>query len=365
MLVAALCVAPPGIAHFFPNWLPLEPVGYLDPFGHDSLHRYTDVASRGGDTWLATRDRGAILLRLDPDGKPVSHATYATSPQPAFTSVAMGPRFVYLATEDDGVHVVSGKTVPSPLQVARIDDSNGAFDRPSFLLLYRDRLFITGRKSPRIAVFDVRQPRQPVLVNRLETGETGELRDLSVAGSHLYAAGTRGRDGEGAVYVYDLANLDGPARVIATGEDTASVGVTPDERFLVASHVRLGGTVTIHDLLADDPASPLERIDAADYEINSFSPSRVSVKNQVAYIAWHQGGVQVIDLDTLDTDGRSQRVGAFGTATGISPLAGAAGNVRAYPYLSDDRILLVDSRWGLYVVDARRVLPPASEEMPP
>ncbi len=358
-------MAPPGIAHFFPTWLPLEPVGYLDPFGHDSLHRYTDVASRESDIWLATRDRGAVVLRIGPDGKPSVHAIYATSPQPAFTSVAMGPRFVYLATEDDGVHVVSRKAEPSPLQVGRIGDSNGAFDRPGRVLLLHDRLFITSPESSEIAVFDVRNPRQPVLANRLETGEIGELRDLSVAGSHLYAAGTQGRDGEGAVYVYDRANLDAPARVIATGEDTSSVGVTADERFLVASHARLGGSVTIHDLRADDPATPLERIDAADYEINSFSPSRVSVKDQVAYVAWHQGGVQLIDLDTFDTDGRSQRVGAFGTAPGISPLAGAAGNVRAYPYVSDDRILLVDSRWGLYVVDARRVLPPPAEETIP
>jgi hypothetical protein len=277
----------------------------------------------------------------------------------------MDPGFVYLATEGDGVHIVSRKAEPSPLQVARIDSSNGAFDRAGPLLVHGDRLFVTGPESSQIAVFDVRNPRQPVLVNRLETGETGELRDLSIAGSHLYVAGTRGRDGKGAAYVYDLAHLDAPARAIATGEDTASVGVTPDERFLVASHARLGGTVTLHDLRAENPATPLERIDAADYEINSFSPSRVSVKDQVAYVAWHQGGVQVIDLDTFDTDGRSQRVGVFGTATGISPLAGAAGNVRAYPYVSDDRILLVDSRWGLYVVDARRVLPPATEETLP
>ncbi len=358
-------MAPPGIAHFFPNWLPLEPVGYLDPFGHDSLHRYTDVASREGDTWLATRDRGAVVLRLGPDGKPSVHATYATSPQPAFTSVAMGPHYVYLASEGDGVHVVTRKAEPSPLQVARIDHSSGAFDRPGRVLLVRDRLFITSPESSEIAVFDVRNPRRPVLANRLATGETGELRDLSIAGAHLYVAGTRGRDGKGAVYVYDGANLDAPARVIETGEDTTSVGVTSDERFLVASHARRGGTVTIHDLRADDPARPLERIDAADYEINSFSPSRVSVKDQVAYVAWHQGGVQLIDLDTFDTDGRSQRVGAFGTAPGISPLAGPAGNVRAYPYVSDDRILLVDTRWGLYVVNARRVLPPATEETSP
>ncbi len=130
----------------------------------------------------------------------------------------------------------------------------------------------------------------------------------------------------------------------------------------MVSHGQRGGRVTIHDLHARDPATPLESIGASDYEINSFGPSRVRVKDQVAYVAWHQGGVQVIDLDTLDIDGRSQRVGIFGTAPGINPLAGAAGNVGVYPDVSDARILLVDSRWGLYVVDARRVLPPKNGE---
>lgn len=357
-LTATLALAQPGSAHIFTEWLPLEPVGYLDPFGHDTLQRYTDVASDGRRAWLSTRDRGVVVLALSAEGEPTAQANYAPSPLPVFTSVALSPDAVYLATDGDGIHVVDRDPEAAPRVRARIDSSNGGFDRAGRMSLHAGRLFVTSPESSEIAVFDVSDSLRPVRAGQLETRETGELRDIAIAGSHLYAAGTRGRDGRGAIYVYELNDLRAPARVFSTGLDSASVAITPDERFLVVSHARRGGSVTIHDLSATDPAQPLERIDAADYEINSFGPSLVRVKDQVAYVAWHQGGVQLIDLDTIDVTGRSQRVGVFGTAPGINPMAGAAGNVSAYPYVSDDRILLVDSRWGLYVVDARRVLPP-------
>lgn len=361
LAVATLFSAISGTAHIFTDWLPLKPVGYIDPFGHDTLVRYTDVTAKGGIAWLATRDRGVAVIELPPSGKPVAIANYSPSPLPVFTSVAVNGTTGYFATANDGIHVVDLEAEPGPRQRGQIDPSAKGFDRVSRLALHGETLFAVGPDSPRIAVFDVHQPHRPVRVQTLDTAEVGELRDVVVAGDHLYVAGTRGRDGRGAVYIYALSDLERSPRILATGPDTASADATPDERFLVVSHDRRGGTVSIHDLAAPDPAAALEEIGAADYEINTFGPSRVRVKDQVAYVAWHQGGVQLIDLDTVDITGKTQRVGVFGTAPGISPLAGAAGNVGAYPFVSNDRVLLVDTRWGLYVVDARHVLPVALE----
>lgn len=362
-LTATLAVAAPSFAHIFTSWLPLTPVGYLDPFGHDTLKRYTDVASDGTHVWLSTRDQGVALLGLSPAGKPQAQAIYAPSPLPSFTSVALGADAAYLSTDGDGIHIVGSDLPSAPIRKAHINGTNGGFDHAGRVAVHKNRLFATSPQSSRIAVLDVSNSAHPVGRGYLETKEAGQIRDIFVAGQHLYIAGTRGRDGDGAIYIYNLEDLEKAPRILSTGPETTSGGVTDDERFLVVSHEKRGGDITIHDLLTDTPSTPIARIGAADYEINSYSPSLVRVKDQVAYVAWHQGGVQLIDLDTLDVTGLPQRIGVFGTASGISPLEGFAGNVSAFPFVGPTRVLLTDTKWGLYVVDATQVLPPESGEL--
>ncbi|MFP6661083.1 MAG: hypothetical protein VCB78_06445 [Myxococcota bacterium] len=365
MASAPLLAAAVVGAHIFSAWLPLEPVGYLDPFGHERLDRYTGVTSDGRRAWLATRDRGVATLEVSEAGAPRSAGRYAPSPLPEFRAVVHEGNTGFFATEASGIHVVDLHG-DEPRLLSRIDSTNAGFDHVHDLAVQDGRLFVTGGGSSQLRVFDVRSPAAPRLVRRIETGERGELRDIALAGKHGYVAGTRGRSGGGAVYLVSLADPKGVEKVIETGAVSAHLGVTPDERFLVVGHARRGGAVSVHDLASEDPSRALARVGASDYELNAYSPSRIRVRDQVAYVAWHQAGVQVIDLDTLDTSGKLQRLGMFGTARGMSPLAGAVGNVEADPSVAPDRILLVDTRWGLFVVDARHVLPdPKAAPTPP
>ena len=62
----------------------------------------------------------------------------------------------------------------------------------------------------------------------------------------------------------------------------------------------------------------------------------------------------MIDLDLLEESNTLFRVGAFGTSQ-ASPLEGFVGNTSVH-VIDHDQVLLSDSRWGLYFVDATNVV---------
>ncbi|MFP8873956.1 MAG: hypothetical protein VCB42_05335 [Myxococcota bacterium] len=367
----ALALLGPGLsgnAHIFPGFLPLTPVAYQAPFGTEKLDRYTDVWSDDGRLLLASRDAGVAVMELSESGAPRHLSTYAPASATSFSSVTASGNTAYLSSAAaGGVHLVDFSDLLAPKLLSRIDAANGGFDKPERSALHGDRLYLVSTRSSRVKIFDVGDPKHPALVRELETGDPGGLTDIVVAGEKVYVVGAGGgkNDAKGAVYIFHAKSdgpLSKPLRALETGFASNSLGVTPDGRFLVVSHRKRGGGVSIFDLSAAPEPRRVARVDASDFEINGYSAGRVSVADQVAYVAWHQGGVQVIDLDTLDILGRPQRVGVFGTASGISPLAGFVGNVSAFPHVGPTRVLLVDSKWGLYVVDATLVLPVPERE---
>ena len=367
----ALALLGPGLsghAHIFPGFLPLTPVAYQAPFGTGKLDQYTDVWSDDNRLLLTSRDAGVAVMELSAAGVPRHLSTYAPAAPSSFSSVTASGNTAYLASEAaGGVHLVDLSDLLTPRLLSRIDATNGGFDKPERSALDGDHLYLVSTHSSRVKVFDVGDPKHPVLVRELETGDPDGLTDIVVTGEKVYVVGSGSgkNDAEGTVYIFDAkpdGSLGNPLRAMETGFASNSLGVTEDGRFLVVSHRKRGGGVSLFDLSATPEPQRVARVDASDFEINGYSAGRVTVADQVAYVAWHQGGVQVIDLDTLDILGVPQRVGVFGTASGISPLAGFVGNVSAFPHVGPTRVLLVDSKWGLYVVDATRVLPMPEEE---
>ena len=195
-------------------------------------------------------------------------------------------------------------------------------------------------------------------MTRIDTHDSIGVYDLSIEGDRLYAAGLGGATGEGAAYVYDVSDLDsGSASLVgqvATGANTASVATSADQTKLLVTHRETGGTLAAWDISNLAASVELESIDASDLDVNSFSAANVIVVDSAAYVAWHQAGVQVIDLDLLEQSDTLFRVGAFGTSQ-ASPLEGFVGNTSVH-VVDHDQVLLSDSRFGLFVVDATNVV---------
>ena len=357
-------------AHIFTEWLPLDYVAYADPFGHDVVDRYTDVWSDGRRVWLASRQDGVALLSLDDQGQLTHQATYRPSSPVSFSSLAGRGHMAFLASDSGGgVQILDLHNPLEPRHVASIHRKQGGHTSVDRIRIAEHWLYQVSANSTRLKVFDISDPEHPRLATEVDTPDQLGLSDVVVTPGRLYLAGRAGPDGAGAVYFFDTSSSDTgqleirPRGQLETGPNTTSIDVTPDQRFLIVSHRERGGSISIFDM--EDAAGPalIAEMDAADYEINSYSAGRVRVEEQVVYVAWHQGGVQLIDLDTVDLLGWTQRIGAFGTAPGISPMQGFVGNVSVFPSArAPHRVLLVDSKWGLYVVDATAVLPKAPGE---
>jgi hypothetical protein len=387
----ALSFASPVQSHLLESWLPLRFVSTLSPLGSDSVDRYTGGWTNASLALLTSRDSGVAILDVGDPGRPRHIATYRPEPLPVFSQVQVVGEVAYFAVDSSGAgtaergvafHAVDVSQPSHPRLIRRVAWSATAKRASTRLAAYDRWLFAATSGSPRVEIFDVSDPEDPVLAHSLLPEAGFSVQNVAARYDRLVVTGqVQGPDGQaGAVHLYQLGHEErGWLRFwragtpplprwlgrIATTASASSAATSHDGRFLVVSHQSVGGSVEIHDLDRgfDSNRSLVREVDAADYALNGYGPGPVTVRGQIAYVAWHQAGAQLIDLDTIDWLGREQHVGIFGTAPRLSPLAGFRGNVAIDPSGGDDRVMLIDSRWGLYFVDTRHVLPSDSNDM--
>lgn len=352
-----VCFAANG--HTVANFLPLEYQAYHAPFGFDGTETYTQLWATEDYAFLGSLSSGVAIIDIRDPAALTTISVFGAELDSSFHEVQVAGTTGYFSTSDAGTFIVDLSIPGDPRTIANVSSDLGGFNSVTNTFVYRDHLYQVSATSAEIAVIDVSFPLTPNYVTRLATGDVTGIYDLSVVDDHLYAAGLGGSAGEGAVYIYDIGNVysEGGKLVaqIQTGENTASAWPSADRSKLLVSHRKAGGSLTAWDIT--DPTLPtmIESVDASDFAINAYSAGEIVVLGQLAYVAWYQAGLQVMDLNLLTLTDVIYRVGAFGTSQ-ASPLDGLVGNQSVFP-VNHDKVFLADSKWGLFLVDATNVLP--------
>jgi len=350
----------PNVAfcHTAANFLPLKFKGYHAPFGFDETETYTEVWNDKGFAYLGSMSSGVAIIDIrDPDAI-ATVGVFGESLGVAFLDVRVVDGIGYFSSDTQGTYVVDLADPASPVLLTQLAAEQGGFNAVTNLIVAQNHLFQVSESSSEIAVFDISNPSAPAFVTRIETHDSIGVYDLSIQGNRMYVAGLGGSTGEGAAYIYDISELGsgsvGLLGHVPTGTNTASVASNNDHSQLLVTHRETGGTLAAWNISDLSTPFEIESIDASDLSVNSFSAANVSVIGSFAYVAWHQAGVQVIDLNLLEQTDTLFRVGAFGTSQ-ASPLEGFVGNTSVH-VTDHDQVLLSDSRWGLYIVDATNVV---------
>lgn len=333
--------------------------GRAAPFGEDGSEEYTDVWAEGDYAYLGSVGSGVAVLNLDTG---------------AYTSGALkNPEFVtayapagHLDYQDvkvlDGIGYFSGGagadlvdlSIPAaPTLLARIDAALGGFPAVKNAAVGGGYLYQVSASSPEIRVFDVGNPASPSLVRSINTQDAAGLLDVTLINNRLYAAGAGG-----GAYVYDVSNVatQNPALTLAvpTGDNTASVWPTQDGQTLLVTHREPGGKLAAWDVSATPGL--IDQKSAGDFSLNARSTAEVVVVGSLAYVAWHQAGIQVIDIDSLDQVGM-QRLAEYAILGNYSP-QDYAGVRSVHPFLGPDQVLVSNTRRGLWRFDATQLANP-------
>ena len=344
--------------HTADGFLPLQFQGYLAPFGTDDTETYTEVCGSDGYAYLGSLTSGVAIIDIRDSSALATTTVFGANSGNAFVDIQVVEGVGYFSSDTGGTYLVDLATPSNPVFLSQISSTENGFDSVTNALVYQDYFFQVFENSSEIAVFDISNPLVPVFLMRIETNDSIGVYDLSVHEGRIYVAGLGGVANEGAAYIYDITNLStGSVALlgkVATGLNTASVAASSDHSQLVVSHLETGGTLAAWNISNLSAAFEIESIDASDLDVNSLSAGEIVVLDSTAYVAWHQAGVQVIDLSLLEQSGTIFRIGAFGTSQ-ASPLEGFVGNTSVFP-MGHNQVLLSDTRWGLYLVDATNVV---------
>ena len=357
-VVIVLQFETPADAHTTADFLPLKFQGHIAPFGFDETETYTQVWGDGEFAYIGSLSSGVAIVDKSNIEEVSIVSVYGSNLGVGFHDVRTADRIGFFSTHADGTHVVDLSTPQEPRTLSRVAADSLGFDFVTNATIEGDYLYQVSDKSSEIAITDISNPAFPEFFARLDTEDSVGIYDLTIADNRLYAAGLGGQDGEGATYVYEISGPDNPEFAIlgqiATGENTASVWPTADHSTLIVTQRKVGGEVAAWSI--SDLSSPqrIDRADASDFGINAYSAGEAFILGNTAYTAWHQAGVQVIDLDLLEETDILFRAGAFGTSQ-ASPVEKFVGNTSVHP-LAHDEVLLGDSRWGLYFVNATNVV---------
>ena len=353
ILAATLCGPSSLRAHQVDQPIPLGFVGYSAPFGYERDDTYTSIWAADDLAVLGSKTDGVAVIDISAPHEPRTTAIFRQSEDSTFGDVQLRGDIGFFSSNADGTLIVDLSTPEQPRRISSIDSRHGGFDEVTRALLNNNRLYQVNQRSSRIAVFDLTDANSPTHIFDIETNDTVGISDVVVSADRLYAAGL----GSGT-HVFDLPTgnpSDRPPVFITnvpTGENMRSAQPTDDGRMLIVSTREVGGSIDAWEI--SDLASPsiITSVNASDVGISSYSPAELQVVGNNAYVAWHQAGLQVLDLDTLASDQEFQRVGSYGTATDLSPLDGFVGSVSVYAGQAPTQVLVADSKWGLYIVDA-------------
>ena len=351
--------------HDITGYQPLGVTGFLAPFGLSSQHTYTEVWGEGDFAFLGSMSDGVAIIDVS-DGTSPSLASSYHSPDLVDVSDVKSKNGIgfFASANGGGIHIVD---ITDPIQPTRIAQLNSlavqGFDNVSELAVEDHYLFAVSATSPSVKVFDISDAANPSFFREFTTPETVGLNDIQVTDNRVYVAGLAGKDGAGAVFVYERSEVVdqsvSPTEIgrISSGSNTASLFVNENTNHLLATQQELGGKISVWNIEDITNPNQLVAADISEFALNSFSTGEVVVDGQIAYVAWYEAGFQILDLDNLATDGTLQLLGGYDTSPFSNPLDGLVGNRSVFPFLGPDKVLLSDTEWGFFIVDATPALP--------
>lgn len=239
----------------------------------------------------------------------------------------------------DGIYVVDVTDPAQPKQIAVI---HGNFHN---LSVDGHLLFVGSVFASYISVYDISVPEHPSWIRAIASPA---VQNVTVNSDRLYTANSFGSQ------IWDVSRIEEPwapiqfLGQIPSGESTYHAWPTEDRKTVaIARGTSAGGELSLWDV--SDPAKPVQTWATRLPKDETWSAYQVFIRGNLLYAAWFQAGVRVYDISDRYNP---VLVGDYDTYP--APLDreqtthGARG---VYPFLGNDRILVFDTKSGMYTLE--------------
>ena len=368
-LVGALLGISTVQAHSVGDVEDLRWIGYAAPFGNDESTTYTDVWGDGDYGYIGSLESGVAIVDVSVSSQAIPLGTFVPPTPQQFYDVKAKDGYGYFSSlNGGGTFVVDTSDPNTPTSVFQIDSAIGGHDNVRNAVIGGDYLYQIDDSSAVIHVFDISQPTLPTYVRSVNTGDSVGVFDATVVGDRMYASGLGGNSGEGAVYVFDIANMATSAPTllgqVATGANTSSAWPTYNGDYLVVTHHEVGGDLGIWDISNLGLPTLASSANASDLGLTSYSTGEVMLLDNILYVSWWEAGIQVLDLDNDLLNNGMQLIGQLDTSTAADVSSGStvqAGIADQFERLAigdrffyewDPDIAMIESLYGVFVLDS-------------
>jgi hypothetical protein len=333
------------------------------PFNASLVSRL-DVASSYADVWgegnVAIMGRfgqnRVDLIDITNPAAPIVASTYVVNSPDTGASAqdvksANGLMFVGLeSSSGNGAHIVDIRDPYNPVLLTKVDPEPGPYEAVHNLFYDNGYLYMVGGNDVAIVDltnYDINNPPATIgsWAHRITNMAGPFCHDITVVNGKLY----------GAVWdnleVYDVSSLATTPPVLVDrvpGVSCHAVWATPDNRWVVTTEERAGGSVRLYEDVGTGGATQLIQRDSY-----TVSPARalgvhnVVIDDDRVYLSYYQAGVHVLQIDR--TEKRLELISSYDTST--SSTGGFAGCWGVYPFLGANKVLASDMQNGLYVLD--------------
>lgn len=320
---------------------------------------YADVWGDGDFAYVARFGQNEVdIVDLSNPSNPILAANI-TIPSPNTSASAqdikVGDDLLFVALESggsDGVAVYDVRDPYNPVLRTRIDPEPGSFEFIHNVFYDNGWLYMSNSSDDTVAIVDLRtynpDSAPPTIGSwdwRLTNVANTFVHDITVVDGYLYCSGWD------AMWVYDVSNISSQAPQFVgsvNGISSHAVWASDDSSWVVTAEEREGGAIRLYEL--DINGGNVDLIPRDSYTPpgnRAFSVHNCLIDGDRVYMSGYQEGGLVFEIENATKSW--ELVASFDTSS--SSPSGFSGNWGMYPYFGADQVLLSDISNGLYVVD--------------